>query len=530
MKRMKKMVGLLLTMVMVLSMTMTAFAYDVTIKNTVTGHTYEAYQIFTGDLSGQANPDAADGTDAVLSNIQWGSGINEAGKTALLSFGIAEGAAAYKNAAKLAESLNTTNVKAFAKEAEKYLSNTIAGSVTVPADYKGDFSYVISGLTPGYYLIKDSDGSLNGADDSYTSFILEVVENSEVNPKSDIPSVEKKVDDVNDSNTTEDGENWQDSADYDIGDEVPFKLTGTLSSNYSEYKTYTMVFKDTLPEGLDQPVIKSVYLANANGAKVKDFADTDYEYDPTSTGFTITFEDLKACSLKNDIANSMKIVVEYTSVLNNAAKVGAEGNPNKVTLEFSNDPNYDGTGTPGTGETPEDTVIVFTYKVNVDKVDENNQPLTGAEFTLYKYDPNNEDALKEGELKGYVAHSMVMAESGTEFSFAGLDDGDYVLVESDTPDGYNTMDPVYFTVTAEHDIESDNPQLTELNGEVKTGEITFEEKVNEGSLSTVVENKKGTVLPETGGMGTTLFYVFGTILVIGAAVMLITKKRMNNAR
>lgn len=536
MKRMKKLVGLLLTMVMVLSMTMTAFAdetYSITINNTAKGHTYEAYQIFTGDLSGQANPDAADGTNAVLSNIKWGSGITDAGKTALLSFGIEEGGKAYTDAAALAEKLNAGNAKEFALAAEKYLTATPTSNVTVAADAEGAASYVISGLTPGYYLIKDKDNSLNDKYESYTSFILEVVENSTVTPKSDIPSVEKKVDDVNDSNNTEDGESWQDSADYDIGDAVPFKLTGTLPSNYSEYVKYTMTFHDTLPAGLDQPVIKSVYLADANGVKVKDFAATDYKYDATNTGFKITFADLKECSLKAMIDDSMKIVVEYTSVLNEKAAVGAAGNLNKVKLEFSNDPNFDGIGEPETGETPEDTVIVFTYQVNVDKykdeVKDGNE-LGGAEFTLYKYDPKNEDALTEGEWEGYVALEMVKAESGTEFSFAGLDDGDYVLVESVTPVGYNTMDPVYFTVTATHDITSDNPQLTDLNGNVTTGKISFTKDVVAGSLSTDVVNLKGATLPETGGMGTTLFYVFGTILVAGAAVMLITKKRMNNAR
>ena len=110
----------------------------------------------------------------------------------------------------------------------------------------------------------------------------------------------------------------------------------------------------------------------------------------------------------------------------------------------------------------------------------------------------------------------------TQFVWTGLDDGDYKLVETTTPAGYNTIDPIEFTITAEHDVLSDNPALKDLDGgDLFTGEVST------GALSADVENRTGATLPETGGMGTTLFYVIGATLAIGAAVVMVTRKRMS---
>ena len=108
-----------------------------------------------------------------------------------------------------------------------------------------------------------------------------------------------------------------------------------------------------------------------------------------------------------------------------------------------------------------------------------------------------------------------------------MDDGNYRLTETKTPAGYNTVDPIYFTITAEHDVLSDNPALTSLSGNATTGELTFTPNTTNGSLSADVVNRAGVTLPETGGMGTTLFYVAGAGLVLVAVVLLITRKRMN---
>ena len=183
--------------------------------------------------------------------------------------------------------------------------------------------------------------------------------------------------------------------------------------------------------------------------------------------------------------------------------------------KVSNNPNINGEGE--TGFTPEDTVIVFTYQVVVNKVDQDKKPLKGAEFTLYK-------KLKDGTEKEIQA---IKAAEGTSFTFKGLDDGDYVLKETKTPDGYNTINDIKFTVTADHDIISDSPALNKINGDKVSGQIKFTPNVDEGSLDTIVENKKGSVLPETGGAGRVMIYVLGSILVLGAGIVLVSKKRVS---
>lgn len=494
MKKAKKILGLLLAMVMMMSAAITAMAeetYSITINNSAEGHTYEAYQIFTGVLSTKE-----DG-DKVLSNIVWGSGVSEAGQTAL------------GDAAAKAETLKTeADAKAFAKEVAPYLT-TAAGSASTVTDGK----YVISGRTPGYYLVKDQDASVTGEGDAYTEYIIKVVGNVTTEPKSDVPEVEKKVKDINDS-TDDAMTGWQDSADYDIGDSIPFQLKATLADNVSSYTTYKVVFHDTLSKGLTYNNDAKVYI---DGAETDGFTVTSTVNADGTTTLTVSSDDVKALGAGD---NSV-ITVEYTATLNENAVLGSAGNLNNVYLEYSNNPNKSEAGNNETGNTPADKVIVFTYKTIINKVDGEDKPLTGAEFTLEKYNKETDE---------WKAIAVVKNDEGTTFTFSGLDDGDYRLTETKTPAGYNTIDPIEFTITAEHDVLSDNPALTSLSGDATTGEITFTPDTTEGALSADVVNKAGSTLPETGGMGTTIFYVLGAILVLGAAIMLIAKKRMSSEK
>ena len=499
MKRVKKFASLLLALVMVLTMTATVFAegttYSITINNSAEGHTYEAYQIFTGDLSG-----------TTLSNIVWGSGVSEAGQTAL------------GDAAAKAETLKTeANAKAFAKEVAPYLTTAASSANTV-----NDGKYVISGLDAGYYLVKDQDLSLTGDNDSYTEYIVKVVSNTTATPKSDVPEVQKKVKDINDSTDTTKTD-WQDSADYDIGDSVPFQLKATLADNVSSYTTYKVVFHDTQSKGLTYNNDAKVYI---DGIETNGFTVTATVNADGTTTLTVSCDDVKALGA----GNSSVITVEYTATLNENAVLGSAGNPNEVYLEYSNNPNKSESGNNETGETPKDVVIVFTYKTIINKVTKNPDydpdvegskeyiPLTGAEFTLEKY---NEETDK------WEAITVVKNTAGTTFTFSGLDDGNYRLTETTTPAGYNSIDPIEFTITAEHAVLSDNPALTSLSGNVTTGAITFTSNTTDGSLNTDVVNNAGSTLPETGGMGTTIFYIVGAMLVIGAGIVLITRKRMS---
>lgn len=497
MKKMKKICSLVLAMVMVFSMAATVFAadtYSITIKNSNEDHIYEAYQIFAGDLAGD-----------VLSNIEWGTGVSEAGRSAL-------GDAAEKAAA-------LTSVEAadaFAEEVAAYLT-TAAGS----ANRVTNSTYVISGLSAGYYLVKDQDNTLTGDNETYTSYILKVVGNVEVEPKASTTTSEKKVVDTNDSTGTATG--LQDSADYDIGDAVPFQLKGTVAGDYDKYTVYQFIFHDKEEAGLtfdaDSVVVK------VNGTVIKSGYTVVTEGLGDGCTFEVRFADLKSIKEATVEAGSV-ITVDYESVLNTNAKPGSEGNKNVMYLEYSNNP-YDAQGGEK-GKTPKDTVIVFTYKTIINKVDGEGKALTGAEFTLEK---------KQSDGK-WTTITVVMNEEGTTFTFTGLDDGDYRITETKTPAGYNSIDPIYFTVTAEHDVKSDNPALTNLTAkqtdedkseitDAYTGTVAeFQAEKKTGSISTDVVNQKGTTLPETGGMGTTIFYAAGAILVLGAGILLVTKRRM----
>lgn len=495
MKTIKRSIALVLAMILTLAMSVTVFAapnadqntFSLTLNKAVKGHTYEAYQILSGDLSADK---------ATLSNIKWGEGINAEGQKAL-------GGDAAGYAKKLADMGN--NSKELKEQAQIIGANlaSASGSVTVTDP---DAKNVISNLKPGYYLIKDKDDSLQGQE-SYTEFILHVTDDVDANVKADVPSVEKKVKDTND--TTGETTGWQDSADYDIGDDVPFQLTATLANNIESYKTYSLKFNDTLSKGLDYN--------NDAVIKLGDKDVTSYftpSYDETAKTLTFTCDNILAFGAKN----SDKIVVEYTAKLNENAVIGAAGNPNTVYLDFSNNPNNGGEG--DRGKTPEDKVIVFTYKLTVNKVDKENKPLTGAEFSLFKKVNGKEELV---EVKKILSTNA----EGTVFGFTGLDDGTYVLRETKTPDGYNSIEDQTFTISAKHDENSDDPKLTALTGDVASGSIiNLGVMLEKGELSTDVVNNKGSVLPSTGGAGRVAIYVIGAILVLGGGIVLVTKKRV----
>jgi len=536
MKNLKKLLAMVLALMLVFSLAVTAMAadetYTLTINNKAEGHTYEAYQIFKGKLSSAANPDDKDGTSAELSDIQWGDSVTYIGDGVVVGKD-ADGNDIYsKEAEYVAVALQDGALLLADLIADLQLGTPKAESTYVAET--GQERYKIAGLPAGYYLVKDKSGSLNGEFDAYTDYIVEVVENSVVNPKSSVPSVDKYVKDINDSLPNSET-NWQISADHDIGDNVPFRIEATLSSNVTSFRgPYKLVFQDTMGAGLTYNhdlIIKN----NAGTVVYNEKAETG-----NMEGITVTYEDNALTITIADgksFGNSAVISLEYTAKLNENAIHYTVGNSNSVKLEFANDPTWvlpDDTGDPDdpkdppTGETPESVVIVYTYKLQVDKVhknpaydpskDENNDgvddmefvALEGAGFTLYKKNAEGHYVAVGDEIKGV-----------TEFVWAGLDDGDYKLSETTTPAGYNTADDIRFTITAVHDKDKADHVLT------LTGDGSME--IVDDALTTFIENKPGAVLPETGGMGTTVFYLIGGVMVAAAVVLLVTKKRMSSA-
>lgn len=490
MKALKKAMSVLVSLLMIFTFALPAFADSATtytITAPATMHQYEIYQIFTGDLNGN-----------ILSNVKWGKNGTGTEGQAVDSAIITELTAV--NSKSDREKLDV--VEQYAK-----LDSTPVATISNGAAYSA---------AAGYYLIKDKDNTVSGTD-TYTTYIVQVVGNVTISPKGNVPSFVKKVKDTND--TTGATSDWQDSADYDIGDVVPFKLEGTVASNYADYTTYYFAFHDKAETGLS---------FNADSVKVYVgstlIPSTDYQLvtNPTDGDtFEVIFANLKTITAVK--ANS-KITVEYTATLNADAVPGSQGNVNTAHLEFSNNPNkvHSGSGKPETGKTPDDSVIVFTYQVVVNKVKADNTALTGAEFTLEK-------VLKDGSKKPVA---VVKNAAGTTFTFKGLDDGDYILTETKTPATYNTIEPIKFTVTADHNVawstEVRTKILTSLSGNATSGTATFTASANKSELTTNVVNQSGATLPGTGGIGTTIFYVIGGLLMAAAAVLLITKKRMNS--
>ncbi len=453
----------------------------------------------------------------MLSNIIWGNGVSDEGKAAL------------GDAAAKAESIKTeADAKAFAKEVAQYL--TKATESTAQANGK----YVISNLTAGYYLVKDQDDSLKDQDDFYTAYIMRVVDNVEVAPKGDKPTLNKEIK-HNDGDGT-----WGVVGDNQIGDTVEFRTISTVPDT-SNYTSYTYIIHDTMSAGLTSKAEK----ASDVTIKVKDteVLSADY-YTVTANGntFTVTIDIIKAVT-DGKMVKGDKLYTYYTGVLNSNAKVGSADNTNEAKLEYSNNPN----NSEDKATTPPSKVYDWTFQMEINKVDENNKALTGAKFVLSKNgtlkvadmdcDENGIPAKTDNLIKlvkvsnteyrvamdTETANTTYVIEAG-DVTIKGLDDAtDYYLYETKTPEGYNQLKaPVKFTITAEYDKNGSELAENKLTVTVDNGEPST-------SISANIVNRAGSTLPSTGGIGTTIFYVVGSVLVIGAAVMLITRKRMGKS-
>ena len=526
MKNVTKLFALVMALIMVLGLATTASAATIIIEDEeVTGAEYSAYKLLNAtDLgAGKFNYTVNETYRAALQTVM--------GKADATDEEIIDYIAAQTDDA----------TRVFADAVFEQIKNMPADATTTTNKFED--------VAQGYYLIVETKvGSAPGFDkDTYSLVMLDTagLDTITINTKEELPQSEKKVKDANDTDGTV--SDWQDSADHDIGDQVPFQITFTLPGDFAEYETYFVGIHDIQAEGL---TYNNDLVVTINGEAAKNLT-SDFTY----TAITAENACQKGCTFHiqcNDIIAAAKaagitltagdkIVFNYTSTLNENAKFGATGNPNEMTIEFSNNPYGD-----GTSETPKDRVIVFTYKVNADKYKEevkDGYELTGAMFTLYKQVPTGTAGAQTGaEIKAELAKNVKAAAladdkfyvlactvktdaEGDTFGFEGIDDGTYVLVETTIPEGYNAWDAVEFEITAEHDITAADPKLTSLTG----GDLVTGEFKDTGIIDTNIVNKSGLELPETGGIGTTIFYIVGGLLVVGAVVLLVTKKRMATA-
>lgn len=551
MKKTGKIFSLVMALlIVVLSLSVMALAansYTITIKgdNSTADHTYEAYQIFAGDLH-DPSPDSAEAIqDKVLSNIVWGSGVNQElvvnGKNLTETF---DG----KTAAQVAEDLNNiTDARAFAKKIAPFLS-----SHTDSTGKNGAGDYTITDLAAGYYLVKDKDNTLTGEYDFYTAYLMKVVGNVQATPKGEKPALKKQIKNNNTGMWSGTG-----NAAFQLGDTVSFRIVVTVPDTSRYTDSYIYKIYDTMTEGLTSNVKTvedfSIEIRNDPNNKL----DSKY-FSVDTSKITVDGKQVDHFELSIDIKQAIAdgvieagndLCVNYTAVLNEKADfyiIGEGKNTNTAYLEYSNNPNGE-----GIGKTPESSVHAWTFAMVVSKIDGTTKaPLTGAKFVLSRRadlkvsdmqcDENGNPTVKTDLLPMYTGDSSrapyelataekveadtditYTAELGEGVVFAGFGEHTYYLYETKAPGGYNLLsEPVAVTFHCSDTMDARlDPAYITLNDSTK--QIT--------TMMFDIENKSGATLPETGGIGTTLFYVIGGLLVVGAGVLLVTKKRMGKA-
>ena len=458
---MKKCFKLLFTFLMAFCVINTVSAettYKVEIKDANEGHVYEAYQIFTGSLSKDKK---------TLSNIVWGNGVLDSFKEE-------------NNANQYAKSITNDNAKEKAIELGLNLSTTVAGI----SGRISNGTYTISGLKPGYYLIKDRNGSQANHDEAYTEYIVKLVGDTEVTPKTGKPTADKKIDE---------GNGVTNSSKYAIGDTVGYILTGTMPTNYDSYNTYKYIFHDTLSKGLtlDENSVK-VYV---NGREITNGFTVSANEVTDGTQLDVIFTNTKTVT---SITKDSIITVKYNVTVNKNAVRGKNGNPNTLNIEFSNNP-YSSE----TGKTTDIITKVYVFDLFINKIDsETKKALNGAGFTL----------TRKSDGRTWTIEHL----DSNVFKFEGLGVGEYTLTETTTPDGYNTIDPITFTVVPVYDEMTGS--LTDLDVTATGYTFTVTLGDEKAELETNIENVKGVELPLTGGMGSIIFTIAGISLMAIAVI------------
>lgn len=527
MKKLKRIFSLMIAAVMVLAMNITVFAatHSITIADAGTGelsHTFAVYQIFTGTYG-----------NGKLTNLQWGA--NGTTKTGAVSDEVVEA---------IMDVSNGTDQEQLAV-IEQYVDFDSTAFATVTSGNSVS-------VDDGYYILKDTS-EFAGKNEAYSLNVVRVVGSDIiVTPKSAKPTIDKQVkDETADKDTaSNDNNGWGETADHAINEPFQFKLIATIpkDTDFSAYKEYKIVFTDTMSVGVTFDSIESVKVGNTVVDPYVEGSNENGYISTATTGlegtgsnpWTITINNIIPYLAEGEsLANGVTIEVIYNAYLNEDAVVNEPGNAetsnkNTVDLQYSNNPNVEGENL---GRTEEDHVWVFTYEMPNTKVqpgtgdpEGTNVPLAGAGFRLYNAGGTTEipvvavtdedGGVIPGEYRvaaaGETGIEMTSAETTGAFNISGLDTGTYILKETTTPEGFNTCEDVTIVISASHTENATGDSATTKMNMTMNGEQ---------STNNNILNTSGTVLPETGGIGTRIFYAVGAVLMIGAAVILITRKR-----
>ena len=527
--------------------------------------TYKGIQIF------KANVTTTNGT-TTASNIDWGS---PEVKTAVVA-AIHEKDSTYTstNAQDAADWLNEHN-----KDADQTDSNTRVNSghvlsvIASKLEKTGDWtktsagSSSLTGLNAGYWLfLTDTAGKPAGkSTDAFTSPVYTVIDGTSettVKPKKSVPTVEKKILDdskVKGGNVTDETE-WVDAADSQNGQVVNYKLTGTIADNYASYDSYSYKFKDTLEKGLDY-VDGSLSVYALNGDAYTEIAPASYSVtNPTDSSRDLVVDfsrgenGLKSATAKDGgpltINANTNIVVFYKAKLNAKAVIAGannklEGNPNTVTLEYSNNPMVAGTGT-----SAPDTVVDYTYGLQINKVDLGTEAaLEGAQFTITTTGDENNRVAKYVAKDGTLSNDEVLLTTDANglIQLTGLDAGTYTVTEKKAPNGYTAVSSFEFTIDPTIKDDGQGYKLTKLDGTLdpkgqagkviagltdgKSGDNKLEAKNGtltnaDGTFNITVGDTKRVGLPLTGLNGVTFTWIAGgAVLCIGVAHLIRSRKQ-----
>ena len=564
MKHLKKLGSVLLALVMVMALAAPAFAATeakrAILTSSSTAHTFCAYQIFEAPVTDDGSLRSAE--------IKWGNGVDTPVKlwNALKSFELklvsdgklTSGEMTFTDDKLLAAAGTPTGsvetvigtdsgAQAVAKlleESEIYpRGNTTQDWEMNLALAKAMFEsgaltrkILVNGtnaVLTGYCLLTDA---MTGDEDNIVNYMLYNVNgNTTITPKTSDEKVTKEVWDPKVINQTPDNPGWVGAALYNADEGgannteggannkyVEFKITVTLPSDLEKYKNveggYTIELHDRQEAGLEFVGIKSV-----TGFKAKAGTGTSIS---ENIGYTIKTIDLTdGCDFEIIIPDAQeltqtgpdgKIEIIYQAELTDDATTGADGNTNEVTMEVN-------------GKEYKADATVFELELNIDKINANKQPLSGAKFalipeaqynTLWDAEKNDyADGKSENDLEPY-ALTADQGDSQNHHAIKGIDAGTYYVVEYKTPGAeYTRIKPIQVKITAEVDQETKtfNVTVDEDNG--------YFSETEDNKVNATIENRTDTLLPETGGIGTTIFYIVGGVLVVGAVVLLITKRR-----
>ena len=527
MKHMRKFAGAVLALLLSVAMTATAMASAIRVSDStlLSGHTFRAYQVFTGT---QAESEGALG-DAV-----WGSGIQPEAFVAALQADETLGADFAGCTAE--DPLSVVAVLGtYADHSAK--ADRVA---QLAYEHKNGEGIALTGteadLPQGYYLIVDTT-EVDGTEQVKNAALLQLTDDLVIALKTDKPAVEKKVWE-NAQYTADDtsallgiayGAGYNDVADCHMGDDVPFSFYSVVPE-MAHYETYRYVFHDEMSAGLtlnEESITVTVgdvvLTAGSDYTVVRDAED--------GCTFEVVIADLKAIP---SAVTGAAVRVDFTAELNRNAVVGLDGNPNAVYLEYANNPDESGE----TGLTPRDTVIVFTYELDTTKVDAHDTEVTlpGACFKLHDAQGRWVQVDTAGKVSGWTdseaeASTLTTGADGL-IRVIGLDQGTYFLKETKAPAGYNILtEEIEVVITAA--TANGQTWAAELGADkaLTDLDVTASGKAGSGSAAEgiaaiTVGNSSGTVLPQTGGMGTTVFYVAGALLIAAAAALVVAGRRM----